>query len=347
MFGTGGGTTLIVSADAGLGKTTLIKKFISDNYEDSERKIISGYGYCINMNGSTRSYFPWIESIIELDTNLLTLNYLHGSVEKSNDYKKIIKTAFDGTGTDWIKSIPQIGNISALIYKTIKDLKKGFDVQEASKEIKKISEGISFNNTNDLFAAITVKLRSLSEKYPIIIFIDDLQWMDISSRDLFFYLSKSIKDNPFPLLLIGAYNTDELYENDNEEKENRVNGHLKELISNLKKFRSAEFITVNPFDSKQFNDYINKTYPSNKFADKFLKRIDDITDGNIFFLKQTLDNLEEESIIYKESGLFLNKDVDEYYRLPATINDAILEKWEKLPDEQRNHIKYYFINYSS
>jgi len=328
----GEGRTLIVSGEAGSGKTFLIKEFLSESYESYERKLVSGYGYSVNLSGSIRSYHPWKEAIIDIDTNLLVMNYLHGLPRKGVDYKKVIKSAFEGTGVDWIKAIPQIGNISSLIYKTVKEIQEGVSEQKIAKAIKKISEGITFNNAESLFEAISAKLRNITEKYPLIIFIDDLQWMDQSSRELFFYLAKNLNDVPYKLLLIGAYRTEELFKRTGD-TESGTFTDLNGLIVNLKKFTNTGFLEIGKLTKEEVIDYLFKRFPDNRFKSDLGDSLFQTSGGNILILDQLLDNYESSGVINKEGNVFLCQDFQGIDNLPSSINDLFAEKWNRLPDD--------------
>ena len=130
------GSTIILKGEPGIGKSTLVQNFFSSCDADT----LTASGYCLDMDGSSRSYHPWKEAIIELDADAAALNQsLNKSGGKSkDDLKKIVKTVMDETGAEWMKAIPQVGQIAAAIFMTAKVLKED-EIDIDTGDVKELS----------------------------------------------------------------------------------------------------------------------------------------------------------------------------------------------------------------
>jgi predicted ATPase len=55
---------------------------------------------------------------------------------------------------------------------------------------------------NRLFEAVARLLQALAKRAPLVLFIDDVQWADTASLDVFHYLARSWSESPTPALLL-------------------------------------------------------------------------------------------------------------------------------------------------
>lgn len=63
-----------------------------------------------------------------------------------------------------------------------------------------------------LFASVTRGIHALAQQQPVMVALDDLQWSDAASNALLRYVA--IHSNAAPLLIIGAFRSDEATSND-------------------------------------------------------------------------------------------------------------------------------------
>ncbi len=178
------------------------------------------------------------------------------------------------------------------------------------------------------------KLRTLAQKNTIIVFFDDLQWADLSTLNLLFYAAKNLKEKTYPLVLVCTYRPQDVKEG----RINPVTGNydrhpLEEKLNNLARYDAVKEIKLSSFSEQQMESYFKKRYPHNDFSRKFKKEIIDLTEGNAFFLKETLENLSDMGYIFEENGSFRHNMKMDLSLFPKTIEGVIRERYERLPDE--------------
>lgn len=172
-----------------------------------------------------------------------------------------------------------------------------------------------------------------NQDHPLVIFLDDLQWIDASSLKLFEYI---LTDKELShILLIGAY------------RENEVDEHhpliqfYKAMQSNKTKISSLKLapLTLEDFE-KFFKDSFNRLDMGIKpFSVLLHKR----TNGNLFFAKQILNTLYEEKLLYfdyKKNQWDWNLEAIKSLKITDNIADILLHRISELPEETQSLLKY-------
>lgn len=183
-----------------------------------------------------------------------------------------------------------------------------------------------------LFLSFTKNLdnndRRAIEKQPLVIFLDDLQWVDSSTIDLLKYLLPRL--DRYPLTIIIAYRSEEVSSDhailELEHQAQRGNKwHHLELTRLSRKAVRNFFRTLAPSLSKvkQFSDYIHLE-----------------TEGNPLFLVAVLQALFEQGVIQVEQGRWITEldDITSNYRellIPKTVQDLVKRRLQRLEQKER------------
>lgn len=371
------GSTFFVAGEPGIGKSTLIQHFLDNCDKYYDVNILTGSGYCFDMDGISRGYLPWKEILIELDADKMAGK----DSERKNNFKKMVKTVFDKSGSEWIQNIPAVGEISAAIMETAKAMKKSEqidfetgDVKElsfrerlkyvintsagawigaipiigglaeaifkTSKKLMESSKDMQLKNQESFFLMVDNKLRQLAAENPIVIFLDNLQWADNSSISLLYYIARKLLDKPYPLLIIGAYRMQEIKEGRFNEATGTIERHpLEEKLNNLIRYSAADIVELDKFSSKQTTSFIHEKFPNNVFAKVFLDNLFNLTKGNPLFLEEILNNLIDKGTIVEEDNKYVLKEDFDSVHLPDTINAIIKERFERLPDDLQEFLQ--------
>lgn len=172
-----------------------------------------------------------------------------------------------------------------------------------------------------------------TKEHPLVIFIDDLQWIDSGSLKLLEYI---ITDEDLSyILLIGAY------------RENEVSGHhplqhfFNEMQEQEKTIHSLQLGPLKPTDFEAlFRDSFNRNDASIKsLADLIYKH----TGGNSFFCKQVVNTLYKERFIffdYEKRQWSWNLEGIKALKISDNVVDLMLGKLDELPAETRYLLKY-------
>lgn len=193
-------------------------------------------------------------------------------------------------------------------------------------------QGIASQNRCYLWLKKFIQTIATSE-HPLVIFCDDLQWIDSSSLEL---LQRLMSDRyTSNLLVIGAY------------RQNEVSS-VHPLLLAVKEMKKEEInintITLNPLSPKIVNYLVADTlHCSKKKAQPLSKLVYEITKGNPFFATQLLQSFYDDGMIWfnqKEKGWECNLAEIMARNTNGEIVNFMTEQLQKLPEVSQNILKF-------
>ncbi len=162
-----------------------------------------------------------------------------------------------------------------------------------------------------LFDAVLALFRHLARRSPVVLVIEDLQWADPSTRELFDYLARM--ERPIRLLLVGTCRTEDL---------NRSHP-LRPLLRRWARMGLVETIDLQPLDAAETRSMVRATPGGDRFGAPALEVLLERSDGNPYVVEELLKAAADAGWDGSAPG-----------RLPKTISDGILERVDHLLEGQ-------------
>ncbi|KAL3928913.1 MAG: hypothetical protein SGBAC_012437 [Bacillariaceae sp.] len=188
----------------------------------------------------------------------------------------------------------ELGNDVDLLLHLIPELKDLIIDSLKDPAVTDIGEDVIESKLDRLRFAFRVLMRAFSSAFsPLVVFLDDLQWSDVSSLQVLDFLISDAQ-NENPLMFIGCYRSDEVDEN--SLLHNKIVALQK--MTDKYKFHLTE-IEVGHFGINEINKIISTTMPNPSLdgtldlAALCFKR----TLGNPFFLLEFLKMLHHEDLL--------------------------------------------------
>lgn len=170
-----------------------------------------------------------------------------------------------------------------------------------------------------IYSKTIKRLEEICKDKLLVIFIDDLQWVDKASLKLFHHMIEKLRDSP--LLFIGAYRPEDVDEND----------FLKEVIQRMSRQHLFKELELEPLGWEDTKNIIQNYINSLEVNDDFIQLIHETAEGNPLFIKELVKQMIEDDIIEPDQGKNLSKSAE--IDLPRVINDIIERRVKKLNDE--------------
>jgi pentatricopeptide repeat protein len=295
----GQGTAVLISGEAGTGKTRLVNELLRVARKRGAQTIC---GWC--LSSMAIPYFPFIEGF----------NDYFSTVQN----EKIQVSASKHLGiTAWLRG-PKSESIEAT--GVTGWLKGPSNVQPLRKH--EISPEMTKDNTA---LAVGKTLRLISTEAPAILFIDDIQWADSASLSLFHYLSRLIVS--CKVLILATYRVEELRP--------VSEGHPHPLIETLRLMNREELFAEVKLTRLAMSDLtkLAESIVGGKIDDGLAARLTAESQGNPLFAVETLRMLAaSSSLVCVEAKWCLTI---EGIGIPSKVKDIILRRLDVLDLDQR------------
>jgi len=183
-------------------------------------------------------------------------------------------------------------------------------------QLNEEGEGIEFDRYK-LFDTLRKIFEVASSQNKLVIFIDDLQWADRSTLELFYYLLRNSKEN---IVFCAAYREEEIRHTDLDE--------FLTLISRERIFEERTLASMDYRGTKELVDAI-LTIPSDEKVYEFLYNK---SGGNPFFVEELIKELYNKGLLYLKDKWKLEKEVEKF-QIPRTIEDVIKRRIGELKED--------------
>jgi predicted ATPase/signal transduction histidine kinase/CheY-like chemotaxis protein len=288
---------LLVAGYSGTGKTALV--------HEVHRPITEKRGYFIegkfDQYQRNIPYFAWGQAFSGLISQLLM-----ESDSRLNNWKAQILEA--------------VGSNGKLITDVIPNLELVIGPQPDVPELDGQAMQNRFNYVFQRFIKVIAR-----QNHPLVVFLDDLQWIDTASLN--FLISLLTDSGLAHFLVVGAYR-----ENEVDEAHPLMMGVAKLQEANV----NLERLTLKNLSEADINALCAETLRCPQSESRPLAQLIYVkTGGNAFFSHQMLHSLNEESLLtFDISSDQWQWDLDELIKLDISDNviDLIIAKVRKLPE---------------
>jgi tetratricopeptide (TPR) repeat protein len=299
----GRGVLVLISGEAGIGKTRLAEEF---EKEAVGRSFTVMVGRCVP--GTPTPYFPFLDAFKRVTDE--------GSTDSKSGSRLI--TTIRKAAPDIVAATPMIGpylRASASIYKEY----------SLSVDYKSITDPKT-ESERTLFSMLDL-LKRISAKQPLLLRIEDLQWADSASIQMVHFFARN--STGLRVLMVGTYRTEEMV--------NAITGGIHPLLENIRIMRRegiCKEIALTSLKPEEIKGAIEGMLGMP--ADSTItQRIASESGGNPLFAGEILRYLSDANSIVPKDGIWVLKDGGEL-DIPPTVKEVILRRIERLSrDEKR------------
>lgn len=319
----GKSSVVFIDAEPGAGKTALVQTFLKGL---PENKFTIAFVNCDDKDG----IIPY-GAINRLYLQL----QLAGIFSTKFDWKDSFKKLSSGIGKDIIESLPGGNTISSII-----------DVASAFKRKNNQSNSKTIDEKQQLIDDIL----KASRKKPLILFWDDLQWIDGISAAFIFTFCKALRENKYAVFVIGTYRTHEVNKGTNNNGRHPMADKINELRGYSRKEahvgdnNSFEELHLSVLKQDEIKQLVDRKFPKNAFPEDFVaENLYKNTKGNALFANSILDLLVERGGIINNGGIFELRQ-ESIGEIPRDVQGVIKERYESLSKELQKTLDVASVN---
>ncbi len=332
---TGNGQIVFLIGEAGRGKTTLLNEF-ARRVHQTHPDLLTVQGSCNAQAGVGDPYLPFRDMLGQL-TGDLAARWATGHISRTQVLRlweavpHTIQTLIE-YGPSLIDSLipgpPLLRRLSAHTSPNsgwLAQLEKLITPQSDSSKVLEQSQ---------LLNQVALILKQVAAQHPLLLLLDDLQWVDDASASLLFHLGRRLTGSR--ILLIGAYRPSEVAVGRIIDGSDKMAQHpLQPIVNEFKltygdiQLDLGQFI---PAERRAFIDSILDSEP-NHLDTSFRERLLWHTKGHPLFTVELLRDMQERGqLIQDETGHWVEGETEIDDRLPARV-EAVIEQRIRRLDE--------------
>ncbi len=318
----------LVSGETGCGKSSLVQEF-TNRAQGENRSAVVAVGHCNAQTGEGQPYLPFVELVTQLTGNVENKR-AHGSLSEQSAER--LKETMTVSARTLIEFAPDL--LGSLIPGSSLFAKGAVFAAEKAGWIKDIDDKLEDQNRDpseigreQILQQYTNLIQSLAGNFPLILVLEDLQWADDSSINLFFHLIFELE--ACEVLLIGSYRPSSI-------GRMRGEGHaLEELLTELKSKFGDIWVDLEDLSETQHREFVHAYLDArpNRLNTQFREALFNKTGGHPLFVVELLQSLFEKGKIWQDgSGCWVIESDLDWSLVPTKIEGVITERLRQLDD---------------
>ena len=283
------GLLVCVSGEPGIGKSTLVEDFLSEVAAWSGTCRIAR-GRCSERLAGTEAYLPLLDALEDLIRS------------QGGSLARLMKTI----APLWYIQVAPATLQDSSFSVAVKEAKSG--TQERLKR-----ELVAF-------------LEEACRQQPVLLFLDDLHWVDLATTDMIGYVTRHFES--WPLLIIATYRPEELLVQKHPflatKRDLQGRGLCREV--------ALEFLT-----HQEVEEYVALRFPRHRLPRDFVDLVYAKTEGNPLFVVDVLNYLADQHVLTREQDVWtLTRSLPDIARdLPESVRGMIQRKIDLLSEADR------------
>ncbi|HEY6403829.1 MAG TPA: protein kinase, partial [Blastocatellia bacterium] len=293
VVSTGAGQLVCVTGEPGIGKTTVVEEFLdqsSANFIKTGRGLFIARGRCSERLEGTGAYLPLLEAMEGL---------IRG---QKGPEREEIDRLMERTAPAWRAQITP--HPLGLEGAPSGSEKKAASLEQMKRELKAF-------------------FQELSLRQPVVLFIDDLHWSDISTIDLLAFLVS--KFDQLRMLIVTTYRPSELL---------LARSPFVQVMLDFQSRGLRREIALVFFGRNEIERYLAVEFPGHNFPQEFPDFIQEKTEGSPLFMADLVRYLRDREVIHQEGGTWKLVEAipDIGPELPESVRGMIRRKINQLDD---------------
>ena len=314
----------LINGEPGTGKSVIVKMFLDELMEKYPENVLIATGFCNLPSEYNIPYKPFRELLKQLFEQIKVIQDREQKTGRER-VKNIVSFSLRvllKNAPDLIGNLLPGGGILKDISQSILD--ESDLIERLNTRTNQIPEQVSESKIIEQFIAF---VKELSSQYPLVLFIDDLQWIDTPSQNLLYQMLIELRQ--YRVLFLGCYRSTDLFSS----LESRT--PMEKLINEIKISFGNVFITLDKLSEIEQKEFMNRLLDMNpnNYDGSFRKEMFRKTQGNPLFVIELVNLfLEERAIRVGEDGVWVNTENLDWHAYPIRIEGIIRERIGKLED---------------
>ena len=338
----GSGQICFVTGEAGFGKTSLTAEF-SRRAQQRDEELLVVFGDCNAQTGIGDPYLPFREVLGmlagDIDDKVAQGVTTEENASRLKNFLQVSKRIIVDVGPDLIDIlVPGVGLVTragAMVAGDSKLRKRRDTTQNRSGILPSAADTSMSKDRNRIFEQVTTVLVALARERPLVLVLDDLQWIDESSASLLFHLARRIEGSR--ILILGTYRPEDVALGRGEQRH-----PLATVVSELKRYYGDFVIALGASDEVEERQFVDALLDAeaNELGGDFRSALLERTRGHPLFTAEILRDMQERGdLVQNSNGKWIEGPSLDWRALPARIEGVIEERINRLRSEVQELLK--------
>jgi tetratricopeptide (TPR) repeat protein len=334
----GSGQICFVVAEAGFGKTSLTAEF-ARRAQLRDEELLVVVGDCNAQTGIGDPYLPFREILGmlagDIDDKVAQGVTTEENASRLRSFLRVSKRIILDVGPDLIDIlVPGVGLVTRAGAMVASDsgLGKRRSTSQATGGAHPSAADTSLHTDQSrIFEQVTTVLVALARQRPLVLILDDLQWVDESSASLLFHLARRIEGSR--MLIIGTYRPEDVALGRGDQRH-----PLSTVVSELKRYYGDCVISLDESDDTEERQFIDALLDveANKLGENFRSALLQHTRGHPLFTTELLRDMQERGdLVQDDDNQWIEGRSLDWNALPARVEGVIEERINRLSNDIR------------
>ena len=328
----GQGQVVFITGGPGRGKTALMDAFARQalaSYPD----LLIARGNCDAYSGAGDAYSPF-RDVMAMLTGDVEARWSAGTI--SSEHAQRLWKALPLVVQALQEHGPQLFNVlvpgAPLLTRAAVAEPEGAPwLTQLQERVQRLQGETADAEQARIYEQFTNVLRSVAEKQPLLLFLDDMQWVDAASVGFLFHAGRRLADVSSRILIVCGYRPTEIV------RDLRAGRHLLgKLLSEFKRTFGDVWLSLswaNETEGRRFVDNLIDSEP-NRLAEGFRTALFQRTGGHPLFTVELLRAMREQGDLVGDSDGYLREGRQlDWQVLPARVEAVIEERIQRLEPE--------------
>ncbi len=172
------------------------------------------------------------------------------------------------------------------------------------------------------FYETTEYIRDLAKENPLLVFLDDLHWIDRASAQILMYMTYKL--GSAPVLFVCTYRPEDIDENK----------QIKEIIHQMITiYPNVSQMELSPLGKKSTERMIKGVLQTKEVPSKYVEFVHEKTEGNPLFTREIVKHMVEEGIVRPDDDVYPSRK--SVIDVPEIIKDVLERRIDRLSGEAK------------
>lgn len=331
---------VFVAGEAGSGKSSLLHEFARRVQMSTARPVVAG-GSCNAFSGAGDPYLPFRDALVML------LGESDGPwAALTAGYPALYQGLLPQIATALVHYAPDVIDVLApaqLLLQRVNAAQFAGPTawsQPLRQVIEQQRARATYPAPKQLFEQIRLLLERLAQQQPLLLLLDDLQWIDTASLNLLFHLGQRLTNSP--ILLLCAFRPSEVNAWRGRDEKNAEPHPLLFVRNELQRRFGTLEINLDqetPGEGRTFVDALLDTEP-NRLDQHFRAALFQRTKGYPLFTVELLRTMQERGdLVQDPAGAWQSTTRLNWETLPTRVEVVIEQRINRLPADCQESLK--------